>query len=355
MEIQRKPMGYWTKEKCHEEALKYEERTKFKKKSGGAYFAAFKKEWLDEVCSHMNRWPKEKCQAEALKHNTRSAFFKKSNGAYNAARINGWLDEVCSHMTSTRKSKGYWTKERCHEEALKFKTKTEFKIESRSAYESALKKGWLDNICSHMESLKKIKGYWGKDRCREEALKYKTRSEFRIKSRSAYSSSLRKGWLEDVCSHMQSNVWTKEKCYQEALKCKTRTEFSKNSFGAYNAARRKGWLDEACSHMTPLSKPKGYWTKEKCHAEALKCKTRNEFKIKLGSAYQAAARKGWLNEICSHITPLRKPKGYWTKEKCHAEALKCKTRNEFKIKLGSAYNAARRNGWLDEICSHMTP
>jgi len=43
---------------------------------------------------------------------------------------------------------------------------------------------------------------WQYDDCKEEALKYKTRKEFSIKSRSAYISAYRNKWLDDICSHM---------------------------------------------------------------------------------------------------------------------------------------------------------
>jgi len=50
---------------------------------------------------------------------------------------------------------------------------------------------------------------------------------------------------------------------------------------------------------------------------------------------------------------LIKPNGYWTKEKCHEESLKYKSREEFRKNHSSAYSASIRNKWLDEICSHM--
>ena len=45
---------------------------------------------------------------------------------------------------------------------------------------------------------------------------------------------------------------------------------------------------------------------------------------------------------------MRKPRGYWNKETCRKEAEKFKNRNEFKHGNETAYNTARRNGWLDE-------
>ena len=47
--------GYiiWTHERVEEVALKYNKRTYFKKNNAGAYDAAWRNNWLDDVCSHM--------------------------------------------------------------------------------------------------------------------------------------------------------------------------------------------------------------------------------------------------------------------------------------------------------------
>ena len=44
------------------------------------------------------RWTKEKCLEEALKYNSRTDFFNSNGSAYNRSIRNGWLDEICSHM-----------------------------------------------------------------------------------------------------------------------------------------------------------------------------------------------------------------------------------------------------------------
>src|ERR1035437_8214206 len=100
-------------------------------------------------------------------------------------------------------------------------------------------------------------------------------------------------------------------------------------------------------------KPNGYWTYEKCATEALKYSSRMEFKEKCTGAYWAANRHSWLNGICEHMIRINKPKRYWTYEKCAEEALKYKTKKEFRENSLSAYDAAKKNKWLDVICSHM--
>ena len=43
-------------------------------------------------------WTYEKCKEEALKYNYRTDFNKKSRGASSSARKNNWYDEICVHM-----------------------------------------------------------------------------------------------------------------------------------------------------------------------------------------------------------------------------------------------------------------
>jgi len=43
----------------------------------------------------------------------------------------------------------------------------------------------------------------------------------------------------------------------------------------------------------------------------------------------------------------------WTKEKCQDEALKYENRTDFRLKSQVSYNKARKNDWLDDVCSHM--
>ena len=57
-----------------------------------------------------------------------------------------------------RKPRGYWTKKQCKQEALKYSCRIDFKMSRRGAYNSALLNGWLDNACNHMDRLKNSLG-----------------------------------------------------------------------------------------------------------------------------------------------------------------------------------------------------
>lgn len=50
---------------------------------------------------------------------------------------------------------------------------------------------------------------------------------------------------------------------------------------------------------------------------------------------------------------MRKPPGYWTKERIVEVANTCKTRTEFSRKYVTAAIVARKMGWVDEVCAHM--
>ena len=49
----------------------------------------------------------------------------------------------------------------------------------------------------------------------------------------------------------------------------------------------------------------------------------------------------------------RKPRNYWTKERCIEDAKQYETNSEWQKKSGSAYITAWVNKWLDECSKHM--
>lgn len=96
-------------------------------------------------------------------------------------------------------------------------------------------------------------------------------------------------------------------------------------------------------------KPRGYWVYETCKEEALKYTTRKTFGIGCSCAYEAARKNHWLDDICSHMTKNR-----LTIEKCHEIALKYESRSEFRKYDYDVYNLACGYHWLDEVCTHMS-
>ena len=299
----------------------------------------------------------------------------------------------------SRKERGYWTFDKIKEESLKFENRSSFQKCSKSAYTIAFKKGWLDDMCSHMSNICKPKNYWSIDLVKEEALKFTKRSDFK-KGSSAYSVACRKGWLDIVCSHMelQGNKY-KRHIYKASFSDnsvyigltynlnKRINEHLTNVKSSVNIHMVKTGIKPIFELITTellskedaaemecfkideytklgfniLNKAKGgslgsniiIWTFESVKEEALKFTTRSNFCKFSGSAYSVALKNDWIDDMCSHMIILRHYKGYWTYDMVSEDAFKFKTKSDFRKMSINGYSAAKRNGWLDQVCSHM--
>ena len=399
MIIKTKPHKFWNKEHCVEVVKNCNTKEEFYKNYSGAYQSSVRNGWLDEICVYLTSpikpsgyWNKEKCIGVAKNCRTKKEFSDRYLSAYSAMYENNWVSEVCLHMekpnrnnkiriiysyiilnkyvyvgvtyneisrksnhlTNNEKSSVYkfiyennirkndikytveqndilddktasflegyflnkyldlgyiilnikktgnlggciliWTKEKCKEVAKTCKTKKEFEQNFCSAYQSARKNKWLGEICNHMNSSKKLNGYWNnKENCFIESKKYKSRLEFQ-KSRMAYKYSVKNKWIDEFFPLK----WSKENCKKEALLYNSRSEFYKKSSSAYSKSQEYKWLDEICSHMTQIRKPNGYWTKEKCQEESILYNSRSEFYKKSSIAYYYSCKNKWLDDF----------------------------------------------------------
>lgn len=205
----------WTKERCLREALRFKDFKSFRVKSKKAYKASYRNGWLEEVTKHMTftrmkhgGWTKENCLNEASKYRTPSEFRKKASGAYSKCIDEGWLKEATKHMKrQVQKPRNYWTKENCLLEALKYNTPNDFKKTSPTAYRKSVESGWLEEITQHMTKRKAMSiGYWSKEKCLEEAQRYTLRSEFKKGSPVVYQKCISNKWLKQATSHMKKVV-----------------------------------------------------------------------------------------------------------------------------------------------------
>lgn len=135
---------------------------------------------------------------ESKKYNNRTDFRRKSHGAYESAKKMGLLDEMVWLSCHNRKPRGYWkVKENVMNEAKKYKTKAEFAKNNQSAFISAYKCGYIDEMYWLVTQKQHKKKYWNYSTIEKEALKYKTKSEFKKKSPSAYNHALKLGIIDD--------------------------------------------------------------------------------------------------------------------------------------------------------------
>jgi len=287
--------------------------------------------------------------------------------------------------TKKRKPRGYWTKERCFEEALKYNTKVELENNNSSVYNIILKNKWIKECCAHMTIIHKPKGYWTKERCLEESKKYKNKSELKLKNGSAYHFILKNNWSNECFSHMETQgnrikrliyliifpdncvyiglTYNVLKRFKDHLnnkkssvykhmektglvpKIEILTDFlEKNEASKEEGVVEKKYRDEG---YVVLNKSKTgtlggcvvKWTKDACVVELLKYKTKAMFRKKSSGAYNSCVRNGWLDEICLNIIPGKKSNGYWNdiNNVCKA-VFECKSSSELLKKYRKAYD-----------------
>lgn len=400
-----KPDGYWTKERCTKEAKKYKSKTEFRKSNGSAFTAAYQKGWWNEISAHMivkrttdGHWTKENCWKEASKYQLKSDFKNGCGSAYLIANRQGWLDEICTHMAfvgnrfqrcvyqikfndgSIYIGLTFDPQQRLKEHKLSTKQLTkkfeqydyEFIVSDFMNAKSAaleeirlIKEAYLYgmNVLNRNRggALGGAKEYWIKDRCRNTALKFKTKIALKSEYPGCYKKIIQEGWMDELSGHMNTirkgkkRIWTKGRCQDEAIKYLCRNDFAKMSKNAYSAAHRYGWLDEICSHMGRQLKPRGYWNLENISNIARRYKTKKDFYTKEKSAYSAACNLGVIEKVTAHMNSKKKPNGYWTKDKCEEESFKYTSLASFREESPSAYTKSKKEGWLSsgEVGAHL--
>ena len=312
--------NYWTYERCKEEALKYDMKERWKKSKSVSYHIARRNGWYHELSTHMiegckprNYWTYELCKSEALKYEIKEQWKKGSPQSYQAAGRNGWYHELTTHMKNLTNPNGYWTKERCIEHAKQFNTVSEWLKANSTPCTNARLNGWYDECTTHMFRVQVPSNYWkNKEKCIEEALKYKRISDWAKNSSSSYNSARKNGWYDECISHMdkiryKQSEWTLEMCKAKAINYKTKKQWESKSRSSYRAAKKNGWFDECTAHMvlSVYRKPKNYWTLELCKAEAIIYKTKSDWKSKSYSSYNFAQKNDWLTECTAHMVRFR--------------------------------------------------
>ncbi len=209
-----------------------------------------------------------------------------------------------------------WTYEKCKEEASKYETRSQFYKGNSSAYNASRSNGWLDDFF--------VKKKWNYKTCREEA---------------------KKKWFHDA-RHDKVSQWTEEMCREESKKYKTRTEFMKGSPTAYNQSLKNKWIREFDWLKRPESHLKK-WTYETCKEEARKYTRRVDFMKGSSGAYRIAYKNEWIKEY-DWFEIHQMPSNYWTEEMCLKEAKKYTSKVAFQKGSVTAYQVALRKGWIKD-------
>ena len=143
---------------------------------------------------------------------------------------------------------GKWDAKNVIEESKKYKTRGEFAKKQASAYKFALKNNLLNKMW-WLSTQQKVKiGFWCvKSNVIEESKKYKSRNEFYKKNNSAYRSAIKFGWINEMTwlsneRKHKKGYWTNQKLFEECKKYKNRTELIKNNLVVYILLKKKKLL-----------------------------------------------------------------------------------------------------------------
>lgn len=146
-------------------------------------------------------------------------------------------------------------------------------------------------------------------------------------------------------------IYTFEVCQELVKLHPTRNKLSKAMPNAYAAAQRAGWLDALYPPETRPKQPEA-WTKDRVAEVSKLYASRSEMHSGPHQwALKVARNNGWLDVLPP--VKRRNPIGHWSKSVCKKDAAKYKTKSEWCIFSKAGYQAAYRNNWLDECCSHM--
>lgn len=322
----------------------------FRVKDASAYGKASAMGWLDEfnlARSIHVPYTYEECKNLAAKYSTRAAFKRNCPSAYKASVSNGWLEEF-SHFADSRTARSVAKKKYSDADivaiARKYHTLSEFRKNNEPAYQIAHRRNllrsftWFDkpvpknSDCIYAYEFPELKhAYIGRT-----VYPARRDSEHRKPGSSVYEFAKKhnadipspkyiKAGLnpftegataeQDTIKQYESNGWTlinkskggelgslasmkysKKKCLETAQKYVYKIDFLRNEPNIYRFAKAHGYLD-SYKWLMPTITPASHWTYENCTIEASKYCSRREFRACNQSAYNAAKKNNWLDRL----------------------------------------------------------
>lgn len=286
----------------------------------------------------------------------------------------------------------YWTYEKCKNESLKYYNKRDLRANLPSVYSKIIKNKWYE-LFNHMETLRKPKGYWTYERCREVARKCQNRTEFYKKESWAYNISLSNGWIDEICSHMIKVGNIKKRCIylyefknkiayigltydidkrwekrlldvndivniyiqnnNEIPEIKMLTDYidvneaiiKENYF--IDKYKKEGWVLLNRVRGGSIGGINKKWTYDKCKEVVNRYKTLSDLKKNDNLCLATIYRNKWHNLL--EVLMKTKCGGYWTYDKCKEESTKYKTKTLFSKGSRGAYATSLKNGWLTDF------
>lgn len=300
----------YSKEICHDAALKCESRSEFARRFKGEYFAAMRNEWLDDICSHMKPLGNR---------------YKRCIYVYEFQDVNGF-NYAYVGLTDN----------------LAFRDKVH------------ARKGAVHNFCQTHNITKPIP---------KQLTDYVDKEDAKNLEGEYLHKYIQNGWIPiniaktgGLGGHLRFDGFTYQQCLEIGKRYTKRSDWKQQAYSSYYIADKMGWLDT----IIPRNKRHGnstrrYWTKERIAVEAAKYKHIKDFADAEPTAYHIVLEYNWMSELCGHMERLREETGF-TVESIQNEIEKYETLTDFikacprmydwllkrKIKLAEISNKAYR-------------
>jgi hypothetical protein len=413
----------WTDDKLRDEALKYLTTKDFREKSKSAYNLSYKKgkDFYDRITSHFDKsrynfWDEDKVKDEALKYDLLRDFRTQSKSAYEWATSKGrdFFNNITSHMGRERKiqtPRYEYTDNELKQEALKFKTKKEFRNNNNVAYQQSMKRGkeFYDNITSHMEYLgnltnRMIYAFLFQNKVIYVGLTYdigvREKQHLQLDDKHKRSKSSVRDYIKltgetpkmikltDYLPYKEAqkkegefieqfkndgytilnvatagnlgssiSVWTKDKLRDDALKYNKLSDWSKNNRSAVQTAKNFGkeFYDDITSHM--FKRKTNKYTEEELENIVKKYSSLKDFVKNDYNAWQQVNNKGeeFYKKITSHLKRDRKERKKLSDDDLEILAKNFSYLVDFRKKEYGPYQQAIKRGkeFFNRITSHM--
>lgn len=238
-----------------------------------------------------------------------------------------------------------WTLEKCKEIALKYKTKKDFIENEPNVYNASYKKGYLDEICKHM-TLLHYQNFWNKDKCQIEALKYTNKKDFREQSSSAYFYAYNNDFLDKICSHMNTLGHKYKRCIY-AFEFNDNTVYIGLTYN-YNERIKQHLKDHKSTVYKKIKTNNNYNTIQL--TDYLDKNDASKLEIEYIIKYK---NNNWIILNKNKGGSLGSKNVLITKEECHLIALKYNTIKEFKKYANNYYQISIKRKWIKDITNHM--
>lgn len=244
----------------------------------------------------------------------------------------------------SKKPNGYWTYERCKEICLKYNKKNILQKEYSSVYNAIFNNKWFE-LYDHMV----IQG--NKYRRLIYAFEFSDNSCYvgltgDIKRRK--NQHLKVDECSSVFIHMmKTQIYPKLIIKTDYIDVEDAIKMEEYILNDY---RMNNWNILNKAKTGNIGSSNLIWTKDKCIIESKKFNRISEYQKNSKSSYNAALKNGWIDEVCSHMMRRKSKNKYWNnKELCKNESLKYKNISEFQKNCWSAYNYSKINNWLYEF------